>query len=151
MSVCRSLVLSVCALTLLLSGCSPIRVNGSYRTQEDQLCLVVPRHVQPDIHEKLVELLKKKDFNVLEYPADTNPGVCRQTLVYNWDTEQYYLPAYVKQHAINLDLYVDGRKFANASFDPRRLYTPQTKFIKFSRYLARVLDRLFPGRPLIGA
>ena len=95
--------------SLLVSGCSPVRVNGSYRTADDQLCLVVPRHVQPDIHEKLVELLRKKNFDVIEYPSDTKPGVCRQTLIYSWDTEQYYLPAYVKQHAINLDLYVEGR------------------------------------------
>lgn len=151
MTSIRLLLPLALSASLLLSGCSPVRVNGSYRTADDQLCLVVPRHVQPDIHEKLVELLRKKNFDVIEYPSDTKPGVCRQTLIYSWDTEQYYLPAYVKQHAINLDLYVEGRKFANASFDPRRLYTPQTKFIRFSRYLARVLDRLFPGRTQIGA
>lgn len=145
MTSLRLLLPLALSASLLLSGCSPVRVNGSYRTADDQLCLVVPRHVQPDIHEKLVELLRKKNFDVIEYPSDTKPGVCRQTLIYSWDTEQYYLPAYVKQHAINLDLYVEGRKFANASFDPRRLYTPQTKFIRFSRYLARVLDRLFPA------
>lgn len=151
-SFARSLLLvPMLAAGLALSGCSPVKINGSYRTDDNQICLVVPRHVQPDVHEKLVELLRKKEFEVREYPADTSPGVCRQTLLYAWDTEQYYLPAYVKQHAINLDLYVEGQKYANASFDPRRLYTPQVKFIPFSRYLARVLDRLFPGRQLIGA
>ena len=135
-----------------LGGCSVVHVNGSMRTTERTICVVEPGLVEPEVHEVLLELLKKKRFDVRTLPRDAAPGACRLTLVYSWRKEQYYLPALVKQFAISLDLYVDGEKYANASFDPlRNLVSPHVKFIPFSRYLARVLDRLFPGRPVIGA
>lgn len=135
-----------------LGGCSVVHVNGSMRTTERTICVVEPGLVEPEVHEVLLELLKKKRFDVRTLPSDAAPGACRLTLVYSWRKEQYYLPALVKQFAISLDLYVDGEKYANASFDPlRNLVSPHVKFIPFSRYLARVLDRLFPGRPVIGA
>lgn len=45
MTSLRLLLPLALSASLLLSGCSPVRVNGSYRTADDQLCLVVPRHV----------------------------------------------------------------------------------------------------------
>lgn len=138
--------------SLGLTGCSVVHVNGSMRTSEQTICVVEPGLIEPEVHDVLVDLLKKKRFDVRTLPHDAAPGACRLTLVYTWRKEQYYLPALVKQFAISLDLYVDGEKYANASFDPlRNLVSPHVKFIPFSRYLARVLDRLFPGRPVIGA
>lgn len=143
--------LAVFGLSLTGTGCSVVRINGSYPTADDELCLVRPNPFNDEINRILEWQLERKDFHVRSYPHGTAPGVCRQTLVYTWAKEQYYLPAYVKQYAINLDLYIEGRKFANASFDPtRNLISPQVKYIPFSRYLARTLDRLFPGRNPIG-
>ena len=143
---------AVVPVVLLVAGCSVVHVNGSMRTSERTVCVVEPGLVEPEVHDVLVELLKEKRFEVRTLPHDAAPGACRLTLVYSWRKEQYYLPALVKQFAISLDLYVDGEKYANASFDPlRNLVSPHVKFIPFSRYLARVLDRLFPGRPVIGA
>ena len=108
-----------------LGGCSVVHVNGSMRTTERTICVVEPGLVEPEVHEVLLELLKKKRFDVLTLPRDAAPGACRLTLVYSWRKEQYYLPALVKQFAISLDLYVDGEKYANASFDlaPRQVPT----------------------------
>ena len=100
----------------------------------------------------LITLLGRKGFQVRELAPGTPPGACRQTLVYAWRKEQYWLPAVVKQYGIDMDLYVDGQYRANASFEPtRNLVSPHVKFVRFTRYLGRVLDRLFPGRPEVGA
>ena len=65
--------------------------------------------------------------------------------------EQYYIPALVKQYPVAFDFYESGVKVANASFDPtRNLISPHVKFVRSSRYWARTLDKLFPGRPLVG-
>lgn len=139
-------------MILLTSGCSVVRINGSLETKEDALCVVAPEPINSEIHGTLLKLLRQKGFVVQELPHDAPPGRCPRTLVYTWAKEQYYLPAYVKQYAINLDLYVEGQKYANASFDPtRNLVSPHVRYVRFSRYLARVLDRLFPGRKVIGA
>lgn len=134
-----------------LSGCSVVHINGSLRTTDDGICVVRPEKVTDRVHDTLLKLLDRKGFAVVELPTGTDPGVCPQTIVYNWAGEQYYLPALVKQYAINIDLYVNGEKYANASFDPsRNLISTHSRYIRFSRYLARILDRLFPGRPEIG-
>lgn len=137
---------------LAASGCSVVRVNGSLATQENALCVTAPAVKNPEVHGTLVKLLKKKGFDVKELAHGTPPGRCAHTLVYAWAREQYYIPAYVKQYAINIDVYVKGDKYANASFDPmRNLVSTHVRYVRFSRYLARVLDRLFPGRLEIGA
>lgn len=140
------------AMAFLTTGCSVVRINGSLETKENALCVVAPKPINSEVHGTLLKLLGKKGFVVQELPHGAAPGRCPRTLVYTWAKEQYYLPAYVKQYAINLDLYVEGEKYANASFDPtRNLVSPHVRFVRFSRYLARVLDRLFPGRKVIGA
>ncbi|EJX03351.1 hypothetical protein EVA_08545 [gut metagenome] len=104
-----------------------------------------------EVHRTLIDRLEAKHFRVVDMPPGTPPSACRQTLLYVWSREQYYLPAVVKQYGIEMRLYVNGEYRAHASFDPtRNLVSPQVKYIPFSRYLARTLDRLFPGRPLIG-
>lgn len=143
---------ALCALILPgMIGCSVVHVAGTYRTSDDILCVVPPALDSLEVHRTLVDRLQAKNFKVIEKPAGTSPSACRQTLTYVWSREQYYLPAVVKQYGIDMRVYVDGRFRANASFDPtRNLVSPQVKYIPFSRYLARTLDNLFPGRPLIG-
>lgn len=134
-----------------LSGCSVVHINGSLRTTDDGICVVRPEKVTDRVHDMLIKLLDKKGFAVVELSQGADPGACPQTIVYNWAGEQYYVPALVKQYAINIDLYVNGEKYANASFDPsRNLVSTHSRYIPFSRYLARMLDRLFPGRTEIG-
>ena len=146
-----ALAVTVFGLSTVLSGCSVVHINGSLRTNDDGICVVRPAKVTDRVHDMLLKLLDKKGFAVRELPHGTDPGVCPQTIVYNWAGEQYYIPALVKQYAINIDLYVNGEKYANASFDPsRNLVSTHSRYIRFSRYLARILDRLFPGREEIG-
>lgn len=151
----RSAGLLLCALiapAMLAGGCSVVRINGSQRTDNNSLCLVQPSMMQPEMHGLLLKLLKRKRFQVTELAPGTKPGVCRQTLVYNWGVEQYYIPALVKQYPVNFDYYVMGEKIANASFDPtRNMISPHVKYVRSSRYWARILDRLFPGRPAVGS
>lgn len=143
--------LAAAAASLLLSGCSVVHINGSWRTKNDSICVIRPAVVEPAVHGTLVKLLAKKGFKVTELKHGAAPEACQQTILYTWAREQYYLPTWVTQYAINLDLFVAGEKVANASFDPTRNLSPHVKYVRFSRYLARTLDRLFPGRPLIGA
>ena len=111
-----------------LSGCSVVHINGSLRTTDDGICVVRPEKVTDRVHDMLIKLLDKKGFAVVELPPGADPGACPQT-----------------------DLYVNGEKYANASFDPsRNLVSTHSRYIPFSRYLARMLDRLFPGRTEIG-
>ena len=141
-----------CCMAVLPSmlGCSVVHIAGTYQTQDDLLCVVPPEIDSLEVHRTLVERLRAKEFKVIEKPAGTPPSACRQTLLYVWSRKQYYVPAVVKQYGISLRVYVDGQYRANASFDPtRNLISPQVKYIPFSRYLARALDHLFPGRPLI--
>ena len=65
-----------------LGGCSVVHVNGSMRTTERTICVVEPGLVEPEVHEVLLELLKKKRFDVRTLPRDAAPGACRLTLVY---------------------------------------------------------------------
>lgn len=142
--------LSAAAL-LMISGCSVVQVNGTERTADDALCLVRPQIADPALHKLLKDLLTRKRFKVTELAPGTSPNVCRQTLVYRWGVEQYYVPALVKQYPVAFDFYESGVKVANASFDPtRNLISPHVKFVHSSRYWARTLDKLFPGRPLVG-
>lgn len=139
------------AAAALLAGCSVVQVNGSWSTADDQLCLLGPGQRDPQLHALLKKLLRAKHFEVTDLPAGTKPAACRQTLAYRWGVEQYYLPAVVKQYPVAFDFYLGGEKIANASFDPtRNLISPHVKFVRSSRYWARALDRLFPGRPRIG-
>lgn len=135
----------------LLAGCSVVHVNGSWTTPDDKLCLLGPNQRDPQLHALLKRLLRAKRFEVMDLPAGAKPAACRQTLVYRWGVEQYYVPAVVKQYPAAFDFYLGGEKIANASFDPtRNLISPHVKFVRSSRYWARALDRLFPGRPQIG-
>ena len=137
---------------LLLSGCSVVRVNGTERTADDSLCLVRPKIADPKMHGLLKDLLARKHFQVKELEPGTSPGTCRQTLVYRWGVEQYYIPALVKQYPVDFDFYEWGEKKASVSFDPtRNLISPHVKYVRSSRYWARALDKLFPGRPLVGS
>lgn len=151
----RRLFISICVLlagSIAASGCSVVRVNGSDRTAEDKLCLVQPKIIQKEMHKVLLGLLKRKNFEVTELAPGTPPGVCRQTLVYRWGLEQYYIPALVKQYPVSFDFYRSGEKVANASFDPtRNLISPHVRYVRSSRYWARTLDRLFPARPKVGS
>lgn len=136
----------------LINGCSVVQIAGTYQTNNDILCVVPPEIDSLEVHKTLISRLQAKNFRVIEKPAGTSPVACQQVLYYVWSREQYYIPAVVKQYGIDMRLYVDGQYRANASFDPtRNLISPQVKYIPFSRYLARMLDRLFPGRPLIGS
>ena len=138
-------------LAVALAGCSVVQINGTHRTDDDVLCVVPPEYRTAEVHDALITLLGRKGFQVRELAPGTPPGACRQTLVYAWRKEQYWLPAVVKQYGIDMDLYVDGQYRANASFEPsRNLVSPHVKFVRFTRYLGRVLDRLFPGRPAVG-
>lgn len=140
------------AASLMLSGCSVVNINGTHRTDDNVLCVVPPEWDNDEIRKPLLELLTKKHFVVTVLAPGTAPSACRQTLVYAWRREQYWLPAVVKQYGIDMNLYVDGEYRANASFEPtRNLLSPHVKYIRFTRYLARVLDRFFPGRPQVGA
>lgn len=139
------------AAAALLAGCSVVQVNGSWNTADDKLCLLGPTQRDPQLHALLKKLLHAKHFEVTDLPAGTKPAACRQTLAYRWGVEQYYLPAVVKQYPAAFDFYLGGEKIANASFDPtRNPISPHVKFVRSSRYWARALDRLFPGRPKIG-
>ena len=112
---------------------------------------MMPQIADPALHKLLKDLLARKRFKVTELAPGTAPNVCRQTLVYRWGVEQYYIPALVKQYPVAFDFYESGVKVANASFDPtRNLISPHVKFVRSSRYWARTLDKLFPGRPLVG-
>ena len=86
--------LSAAAL-LMISGCSVVQVNGTERTADDALCLVRPQIADPALHKLLKDLLARKRFKVTELAPGTAPNVCRQTLVYRWGVEQYYIPALV--------------------------------------------------------
>ena len=131
--------LSAAAL-LMISGCSVVQVNGTERTADDALCLVRPQIADPALHKLLKDLLTRKRFKVTELAPGTSPNVCRQTLVYRWGVEQYYVPALVKQYPVAFDFYESGVKVANASFDPtRNLISPHVKFVRSSRYWARSL------------
>ena len=150
MTVGRLLILLSLSV-FLAGGCSVVSVNGTIKTDDDALCLVGPEQKEPGMHALLLKLLEKKHFDVKELPAHTPPSACRQTLVYRWGLEQYYIPALVKQYPVAFDFYLGGEKAAAASFDPsRNLISPHVKFVRSSRYWARTLDRLFPGRPLVG-
>ena len=111
--------LSAAAL-LMISGCSVVQVNGTERTADDALCLVRPQIADPALHKLLKDLLARKRFKVTELAPGTSPNVCRQTLVYRWGVEQYYIPALVKQYPVAFDFYESGVKVANASFDSAR-------------------------------
>ena len=142
---------SLLTAALLMSGCSVVNVNGTISTADNDLCVVPPEGKEPGMHALLLKLLREKRFDVRELPAHTPPSACRQTLVYRWGLEQYYVPALVKQYPVAFDFYLGGEKTANASFDPSRSpISPHVKFVRSSRYWARTLDRLFPGRPLVG-
>ena len=106
--------LSAAAL-LMISGCSVVQVNGTERTADDALCLVRPQIADPALHKLLKDLLARKRFKVTELAPGTAPNVCRQTLVYRWGVEQYYIPALVKQYPVAFDFYESGVKVANAS------------------------------------
>ncbi|MGN1149497.1 MAG: hypothetical protein ACI4SY_02190 [Sutterella sp.] len=151
----KTIFLQTAAMALLaggLAGCSVVQINGTHRTDDDVLCVVSAEPRSEEVHAALIALLGRKGFQVRELASGTPPAVCRQTLVYAWRKEQYWLPAVVKQYGIDMDLYVDGQYRANASFEPtRNLVSPHVKFVRFTRYLGRVLDRLFPGRPEVGA
>lgn len=135
----------------MLSGCSVVNINGSLRTTDDEICVVPPEWDNDDVHASLVQKLTQKGFHVTEKPAGTPPGACRQTIVYQWMRQRYWVPAVVKQYGIDMRLYVDGAYRANASFNPNRnLVSPHVRFVRFERYLGRTLDRFFPGRPLVG-
>ncbi|MDO5530961.1 hypothetical protein [Sutterella sp.] len=141
-------LLPLAAVLGLVAGCSVVNINGSWRTDDNALCLIGPERKDSAMHAALLRFLKRKNFDVTELPAGTPPGVCRQTLVYRWGLEQYYLPALVKQYPVSFDFYLGGDKYANASYDPtRNLISPHVKFVPSAGYWARALDRLFPGRP----
>lgn len=146
------ILLSCMTVLPSMLGCSVVHIAGTYQTKDDLLCVVPPGIDSLEVHRILVDRLQAKRFKVIEKPAGTSPSACRQTLFYVWSREQYYIPTVIKQYGISMRLYVDGQYRANASFDPtRNVISPQVKYIPFSRYLARTLDKLFPGRPLIGS
>lgn len=141
----------VVGLSMGLSGCSVVHINGSYVTDDSVLCVVPPEKSDYRFEQRLLLLLRKKGFAPRVYPVGTSPQVCHQVLYYDWAQVDYILPIPMKQYAFNFDLYVAGEKYANASFDPQRnLMSQHVKIVRYSRYMARVLDRLFPGRPRIG-
>ena len=84
------LSLAVFGLSLTGTGCSVVRINGSYPTADDELCLVRPNPFNDEINRILEWQLERKDFHVRSYPHGTAPGVCRQTLVYTWAKEQAF-------------------------------------------------------------
>ena len=88
---------SLLMAVLLLNGCSVVNVNGTISTADNELCVVPPEGKEPGMHALLLKLLRQKRFDVRELPAHTPPSACRQTLVYRWGLEQYYVPALVKR------------------------------------------------------
>lgn len=86
---------SLLTAALLMSGCSVVNVNGTISTADNDLCVVPPEGKEPGMHALLLKLLREKRFDVRELPAHTPPSACRQTLVYRWGLEQYYVPALV--------------------------------------------------------